>query len=99
MAARHEEGFFCEKHVSIFFLVRKGLLLLSNDDVGVATGTVFQEVRPGGGFETGDFVERKVGEGYRSKTPVINKTPQKVKTAKKGKGGSLARITPSPTKK
>ena len=26
----------------------------SNNDVGVARGTVFQEVRPGAGFETGD---------------------------------------------
>ena len=33
----------------------------SNDDVGVARGTVFQEVRPGAGFKSGDFVERTVG--------------------------------------
>ena len=29
----------------------------SNDDVGVARGIVFQEIRPGAGFKTGDFVE------------------------------------------
>ena len=33
------------------FLVCKGR---SNDDVGVASGTVIQEIRPGAGFETGD---------------------------------------------
>ena len=36
------------------FLVRKGL---SNDDVGVATGTVFQETRPGAGFQTRGLVK------------------------------------------
>ena len=34
---------------------------LSNDDVGVARGAVFQEVRLGAGFKTGDFVEEKLG--------------------------------------
>ena len=38
------------------FLVCKGL---SGDDVGVARGTVFQKIRPGAGFKTGDFVEEK----------------------------------------
>ena len=33
------------------FLVCKGLLLISNDGVGVARGTVFQEIRPGAGFK------------------------------------------------
>ena len=36
---------------------------LSNDDVGVGRGTVFQEIRPGVGFKTGKFRERK--DGYR----------------------------------
>ena len=39
-----------------YFLVCKGL---SNDDVGRARGTVFQEIRPGAGFETCDFVTEK----------------------------------------
>ena len=40
--------------VKIFFKI-------SNDDVGVARGTVCQEIRPGAGFKTGDFVEEKLG--------------------------------------
>ena len=39
--------------------VHKGL---SNDDVGVSRDTVFQEMRPGAGFETGgDFVDETSG--------------------------------------
>ena len=34
---------------------------LWNDGVGVARGTVFQEIRPGAGFKTGDFVKEKLG--------------------------------------
>ena len=34
---------------------------LSSDDVGGARGTVFQEIRPGAGFKTGDFVQEKLG--------------------------------------
>ena len=30
---------------------------------------MFQEVRPGAGFETRDFVKERLGGGYRSKTP------------------------------
>ena len=59
MAARHEEG--CdEQNILICFLVRKGLL---NDDVEGARGTtaVFQEIRPGSGAKSGDFVEEKLG--------------------------------------
>ena len=59
MAARHEEGRY-EKNVFRYFFVRKGL---SNDDVGVARGTVSQEIRPDTGFKTGDFVEEKFGGG------------------------------------
>ena len=40
-----------------YFLACKGLVLLSNDDVGVARGTVFQNMRPGAGFKTGNFVK------------------------------------------
>ena len=41
-----------------FFLVCKGL---SNDDVGVARGSAFQEIWPRGGFGTGDFVKNVGG--------------------------------------
>ena len=35
---------------------------LSNDDVGAARSTVFQEIRPRAGFTTnGDFVKEKLG--------------------------------------
>ena len=47
-----------KKIVSICFVICKGL---SNDDVEVARGTVFQEVRPGAIFETGHFVKEKLG--------------------------------------
>ena len=42
----------------IFLFAMEGL---SNNDVGVARGTVFQEVRPGAGFKTGDFVKERLG--------------------------------------
>ena len=42
----------------IYFRVCKGL---SNDDVGGARGTVFQEIWPEAGFETGDFVKEMLG--------------------------------------
>ena len=35
----------------------------SIDDVGVASVTAFQEMRPGTGFETGDFVKDKLRGG------------------------------------
>ena len=42
----------------MYFLVCKGL---SNDYVGVGgSGTVFQKIRPGVGFKTGDFVKEKL---------------------------------------
>ena len=59
MAARYEEG--CnEEYIFTCFLVREGL---STDDVGVAKGTVFQEVRSWAGFKTADFVKEKLGGG------------------------------------
>ena len=60
MAARHKEGYYWETSTctSMYFLVRKGL---SIDDVGVSRDTVFQEIRPGAGFEAGDFVKEKLG--------------------------------------
>ena len=44
----------------IYFLVRKKIIL-SNNDVGGARGTAFQEIRPGAGFESGDFVIEMLG--------------------------------------
>ena len=37
--------------------MKKGL---SIDDVGVSRDTMFQEIRPGSGFETVDFVKEKL---------------------------------------
>ena len=37
---------------------------LSNDDVGAARVTVFQKMRRGAGFKTGDFVKEKLGGSY-----------------------------------
>ena len=37
---------------------------LSIDDLGMSRDTVFQEIRPGAGFETGDFVKEKLGGLY-----------------------------------
>ena len=59
MAARQEEGRY-ETKLFEYLFVCKGL---SNDDVGVARGTVFEEIRPGTGFKTGDFVQEKLGGG------------------------------------
>ena len=57
MAAGHEEGRY-EKNILKHFHACKGL---SNDDVGATRDTVFREIRPGAGFETGDFVQEKLG--------------------------------------
>ena len=43
----------------MYVLVCRGL---PNDDVvRRGRGTVFQEIRPGAGFKTGDFVKEKLG--------------------------------------
>ena len=55
------------------FLVCKGL---STDDVGVARGVIFQEIRPGTGFKSGDSVKRKVRGGYSRTTFAISDEPQ-----------------------
>ena len=47
-----------ENGVSTYIFVRKGQ---SIDDVRVSRDTVFQEIRPGVGFETSDFVKEKLG--------------------------------------
>ena len=47
---------------SLYFLDCNGLVVLSNDGVGVARVTVFQETRrPGAGFKIGDFVVERLG--------------------------------------
>ena len=55
MAALHEEGCY-ETNTFSCFLVCKGL---SNDDVEVARGTVFQEIWPGAGFKNQRFRFKK----------------------------------------
>ena len=49
----------------------KGLTTI--DDVGVSRDTVFQEIRPGFGFKTDDFVKEKLGGGYRCRTSLLEK--------------------------
>ena len=51
-AGHDEEGYYQTKFIR--FLVSEGL---SNDDVGVARAAAIQEIRPGAGFVTGDFVK------------------------------------------
>ena len=45
-------------------LQRTRLDYLENDHLGVSRGIVFQEIRPGAGFRTGDVVIEKLGGGY-----------------------------------
>ena len=52
MAVRHKEGYHEKIIITCFFLCKGP----SNDDVGVAGGTVLQEIRSGAGFKTSDFV-------------------------------------------
>ena len=57
------------------------------DDVGVAKGTAFQEIRPCAGFKTGDFVKEKLGGAtvvrllYRSTRPKSTWTKAAVRRA------------------
>ena len=68
VAAPHDKG-SCEKnYIFTYFLACEGL---SDDDVGVARGTLFQEIRPGAGFNAGDFTKETLGGGYRRTTQVI----------------------------
>ena len=59
MAARHKKGSY-EKNCILFdfFLLAKDYRMMSS---GGARGTVFQEIQPRVGFETGDFVQEKLG--------------------------------------
>ena len=56
MAARREEGCH-EKHTFTHIVACKGL---SNKGVGMARGAIIEEIRPGAGFETCDFVQEKL---------------------------------------
>ena len=58
-AAQHDQGCY-KKALVTHFLVFKGL---SNDDVGVARGTVFRENAAGSGFQNRRFRCRKVNRG------------------------------------
>ena len=58
MTGRHTRKDTIENEASIYCLVCKGL---SIDDVEVSRDTVVQEIRPGAGFETGDFVKETLG--------------------------------------
>ena len=60
MAARRNERCY-ETRVFSHFLVCKGRITVSNDDVGVARGTVFQDIQPGDGFQNGRYRQGKVG--------------------------------------
>ena len=52
----------------MYFIVVKGQ---SNDDVGVSRDTVFQEIRPGAGFQPAISLKKSSG-GYRRTTlPLI----------------------------
>ena len=60
MAARHKEGYDRKKSVHKFSCAQRPIGRWRRGFEGHRT--VFQEIRPGGaGFETGDFVKRKVG--------------------------------------
>ena len=64
MASPHDK-IFHEQNIFTYFLVCERL---SNDDFGVARGAIFQEIWPGAGFKTGDFVKEKLGGGYHRTT-------------------------------
>ena len=53
-----KKGACYEMDMFTCFLVCEGL---STDDVGVARGTVLQEIRPCAGFKTDHFVKEKLG--------------------------------------
>ena len=47
------------KNTASYIFLFVGKTGLSIDDVGMARGAVFQEIRSGAGFKTGDFVKEK----------------------------------------
>ena len=58
VAARYEEGCY-EKH--LLRICSCSRMTVDRSHVGVAKGTLFQEIRPWAGFKTGDFVKDKSG--------------------------------------
>ena len=54
MAVPHDKK-LNEKTIFPYFLVCEGL---SNDDFGLARGSIFKEIWPGAGFKTGEFRSR-----------------------------------------
>ena len=49
-----------EKTIFMYFLVCRGLSNYEDDVIRVTRGTVFQEIRPGAGVETSNFVQEKL---------------------------------------
>ena len=60
MAARHEEGCYEQNVFMCFLLFAKDYQTMTSGSQRVI---VFQEIRPGADFKTGDFVEDKLGAG------------------------------------
>ena len=58
MAGQHKEDTIGKKKLFIHRLECKGLTI---DDVRVSRNTEYQVIRPGPGFETGDFVKETLG--------------------------------------
>ena len=80
MAARYEERLYEKYNLPMYVF---SVVCFATDfrtmtsGGGGKRGTVFQEVRQGAGFETGDFVKEMLGGGYRRRTtpPVDEKIP------------------------
>ena len=75
MAARHEEGCNGGKKNLVTSVVCNRL---SNNDVRVARGTVFQEIRSGAGSKTGDLVFKKKVEGATIERSLRRHAPPQV---------------------
>ena len=59
MVARHDEGCYEKKNFIRIYV----FLFVLNGNVGVARSTVFEEIRPGAGFKTSDFVKELLAGG------------------------------------
>ena len=58
MADRHEEGCYEKKQLHVLSCFAKAYGTMTSG--GGSRGTVFQKIRPGAGFETGDFVKERL---------------------------------------
>ena len=58
MAARHEEKCY-KDHFHIFSCLQR--TMISKNDVEVARGIVFQEIRPRAGLKVSEFVKTNLG--------------------------------------